>query len=154
MPLDRLQLKINAFSGKLNVCSRRILMSWIRICCNFTLQTQIFTQKYRSWLRFYSRVSEEKIGGWSLCYQVQVWSNMRRLDLIWTLLAASPDCTVRIWTSNFCRCPFWETPPTLTKTLRKKVLTNCSHLGKYSALASGLRRLRKSARCLRTPMRT
>ena len=53
----------------------------------------------------------------------QAWSNMRMSfkDLIWTLLAASPDCTVRIWTSNFCRCPFWETPPTLTKTLRKSV---------------------------------
>ena len=54
MPLDRLQLKIYAFSGKFNVCSKRVLLSWIKICRDFTLQTQIFTQKYRSWLRFYS----------------------------------------------------------------------------------------------------
>ena len=54
MPLDRLQLKIYAFSGKFNVCSKRLFLSWIKICRDFTLQTQIFTQKYRSWLRFYS----------------------------------------------------------------------------------------------------
>ena len=52
MPLDRLQLKIYAFSGKFNVCSKRVLFSWI--CRDFTLQTQIFTQEYRSWLRFFS----------------------------------------------------------------------------------------------------
>ena len=53
-PLDRLQLKIYAFSGKFNVCSKCVLLSRIKICRDFTLQTQIFTQKYRSWLRFYS----------------------------------------------------------------------------------------------------
>ena len=54
MPLNRLQLKICAFSGKFNVCSKWVLLSWIEIYRDFTLQTQIFTQKYRSWLRFYS----------------------------------------------------------------------------------------------------
>ena len=61
MPLDRLQLKIYAFSGKFNVCSKRVLLSWIKICCDFTLQTQIFTQKYRSWLRFYSEFLRKKL---------------------------------------------------------------------------------------------
>ena len=54
MPLSRPQLKISAFSGKFNVCSKCILLSWIKICRDYTLQTQIFTQKYRSWLGFYS----------------------------------------------------------------------------------------------------
>ena len=54
------------------------------LCRDFTLQTQIFTQKYRSWLRFYSeiqeltqillRISEEKIGGWRLWYWLN-WIN-------------------------------------------------------------------------------
>ena len=48
MPLDRLQLKIYEFSGKFKVCSQRVLLSLIKICRDFTLQTQIFTQKYRS----------------------------------------------------------------------------------------------------------
>ena len=61
MPIDRLQLKICAFSGKLNVCSKRVLLSWIKICSDFTLQTQIFTQKYRSWLRFYSEYLRKKL---------------------------------------------------------------------------------------------
>ena len=61
MPLDRLQLKIYAFSGKFNVCSKRVLLSWIKICRDFTLQTQIFTQKYRSWLRFYSELLRKKL---------------------------------------------------------------------------------------------
>ena len=61
MPLDRLQLKIYAFSGKFNVCSKLVLLSWIKICRNFTLQTQIFTQKYRSWLRFYSEFLRKKL---------------------------------------------------------------------------------------------
>ena len=34
MPLDRLQLKIYAFSGKFNVCSKRVLLLWIKICRN------------------------------------------------------------------------------------------------------------------------
>ena len=42
MPLDRLQLKIYAFSGKFNVCSKCVLLTWIKICRDFTLQTQIF----------------------------------------------------------------------------------------------------------------
>ena len=54
MPLDRLQLKIYAFSGKFKVWSKCLLLSWIKICRDFMLQTQIFTQKYKSWLRFYS----------------------------------------------------------------------------------------------------
>ena len=68
MPLDRLQLKIYAFSGKFNVCSKRVLLSWIKICRDFTLQTQIFTQKYRSWLRFYSEFLRKKlaVGGSAL----------------------------------------------------------------------------------------
>ena len=61
MPLDRLQLKIYAFSGKFNVCSKRVLLSWIKIYRDFTLQTQIFTQKYRSWLRFYSEFLRKKL---------------------------------------------------------------------------------------------
>ena len=61
MPLDRLQLKMYAFSGKFNVCSKRVLLSWIKICRDFTLQTQIFTQKYRSWLRFYSEFLRKKL---------------------------------------------------------------------------------------------
>ena len=61
MPLDRLQLKIYAFSGKFNVCSKRVLLSWIKICRDFTLQTQIFTQKYRSWLIFYSEFLRKKL---------------------------------------------------------------------------------------------
>ena len=61
IPLDRLQLKIYAFSGKFNVCSKRVLLSWIKICRDFTLQTQIFTQKYRSWLRFYSEFLRKKL---------------------------------------------------------------------------------------------
>ena len=61
MPLDRLQLKICAISGKFNVCSKRLFLSWIKICRDFTLQTQIFTQKYRSWLRFYSEFLRKKL---------------------------------------------------------------------------------------------
>ena len=61
MPLNRLQLKICAFSGKFNVCSKCALLSWIKICRDFTLQTQIFTQKYRSWLRFYSEFLRKKL---------------------------------------------------------------------------------------------
>ena len=63
MPLDRLQLKIYAFSGKFNVCSKRLFLSWIKICRDFTLQTQIFTQKYRSWLRFYSEFLRKNLAG-------------------------------------------------------------------------------------------
>ena len=70
MPLDRLQLKIYAFSGKFKVCSKCLLLSWIKICRDFTLQTQIFTQKYRSWLRFYSKFLMKKLAAegseWSL----------------------------------------------------------------------------------------
>ena len=61
MPLNRLQLKICAFSGKFNVCSKWVLLSWIEIYRDFTLQTQIFTQKYRSWLRFYSEFLRKKL---------------------------------------------------------------------------------------------
>ena len=32
MPLNRLQLKICAFSGKFNVCSKRVFLLWIKIC--------------------------------------------------------------------------------------------------------------------------
>ena len=62
MPLDRLQLKIYAFSGKSNVCSKHVLMPWIKICREFTLHTQIFTQKHKSWLRFYSEFLRKKLG--------------------------------------------------------------------------------------------
>ena len=65
MPLDRLQLKIYAFSGKFNVCSKRVLLSWIKIYCNFTPQTQIFTE-IQELTQILLRISEEKIGGWSL----------------------------------------------------------------------------------------
>ena len=77
MPLDMLQLKIYAFSGKFNVCSKHVLLSWIKICRNFTLQTQIFTQKYRSWLRFYSEFLRKKLAaGGSACdcdYEMQTF---------------------------------------------------------------------------------
>ena len=63
MPLDRLQLTIYAFSGKFNVCSKRVLLLWINICRDFRLQTQIFTQKYRSWLRFYSEYLSKNLAG-------------------------------------------------------------------------------------------
>ena len=53
MPLNRHQLKIYAFSVKFNVCSKWVLLPWIKICRDFTLKTQIFTQKNESWLRFY-----------------------------------------------------------------------------------------------------
>ena len=69
MPLDRLQLKIYAFSGKVNVCSKHALLSWINICRDFTLQTQTFTQKCRSWPRFYSEFLRKKLAvggsGWT-----------------------------------------------------------------------------------------
>jgi len=61
MPLDRLQLKIYAFSGKFNVCSKHVLLSWIKNCRDFTLQTHIFTRKYRSYLRFYSEFLRKKL---------------------------------------------------------------------------------------------
>ena len=78
-----------AFSGKFNVCSKRILLSWIKICCDFTLQTQIFNQKYRSWLRFYSEFLRKKNCGWGLWDQYWLnWSAKRktlttRRDLRW-----------------------------------------------------------------------
>ena len=70
MPLDRLQLKISAFSGKFNVCSKCVVSSWIKICRDFTFQSQIFTQKYSRWLRFYSEFLRKKLatGG-------SVWEN-------------------------------------------------------------------------------
>ena len=73
LPLDRLQLKIYAFSGKFNVCSKRILLSWIKNCRDFMLQTQIFTQKYRSRLRFYSEFLRKKNGSWGL-WPVRAWA--------------------------------------------------------------------------------
>ena len=48
MPLDRLQFKLYAISVKFNVCPKHVLLSRIKICRDFTLQTRIFTQKYRS----------------------------------------------------------------------------------------------------------
>ena len=63
MLLYRLQLKTYAFSGKLNVCSKRVLLLWIKICRDFTLKTQIFTQKYRSWLIFYSEFLRKNLAG-------------------------------------------------------------------------------------------
>ena len=70
MPLDRLQLKIYAFSGKFNVCSKLVLLSRIKICRDFTLQTQIFTQKYRSWLRFYSEFLRKKLAAGGSAVQI------------------------------------------------------------------------------------
>ena len=32
MPLNRLQLKMYVFSGKFNVCSKCVLLSWMKIC--------------------------------------------------------------------------------------------------------------------------
>ena len=61
IPLDRLQVKIYAFPGKFNGCSKCVLLSWIK--------TQIFTQKYRSWLRFYSEfLRKNLVGGVSDLY--------------------------------------------------------------------------------------
>ena len=84
MPLDRLQLKIYAFSGKFNVCSKLVLLSQIKICRDFTLQTQIFTQKYRSWLRFYSEFLRKKlaVGGSALDPLDHLGTLMSRLWLV------------------------------------------------------------------------
>ena len=50
MPLDRLQLKIYAFSGKFNVCSKCVLLSWIKIWLRFLLRNtgvdSDFTQNF------------------------------------------------------------------------------------------------------------
>ena len=61
MPLNRHQLKIYAFSVKFNVCSKWVLLPWIKICRDFTPETQIFTQKNESWLRFYSEFLSKKL---------------------------------------------------------------------------------------------
>ena len=79
MPLDRLQLKIYAFSGKFIFFSKRVLLSWIKICRDFTLQTQIFTQKYRSWLRFYSEFLRKKLAaeGSAMETNKKSWETMK-----------------------------------------------------------------------------
>ena len=52
MPLIRHQLNTYV---KLNFLFQMRTFEWIKICCNFTLQTQISTRKYTSWLlRLYS----------------------------------------------------------------------------------------------------
>ena len=66
MPLDRLQLKIYAFSGKFNVCSKCVLLSWIKICRDFTLQTQDLYSEIKELTQILLRISEEKFGGWGL----------------------------------------------------------------------------------------
>ena len=99
MPLNRLQLKIYAFSGKFNVCSKRVLLSWIKICSDFTLHTQIFTQKYRSWLRFFSEFLSKKLtaGGSAFdhCKVVFSWGKIRQNRF-------SPNPLIsRFWTLGF-----------------------------------------------------
>ena len=71
MPLSRPQLKISAFSGKFNVCSKCVLLSWIKICRDFTLQTQDFYSEIKELTQILLRISEEKLGGWSLWYWLQ-----------------------------------------------------------------------------------
>ena len=66
MPLSRPQLKISAFSGKFNVCSKCLFLSWIKICRDFTLQTQDFYSEIKELTQILLRISEEKFGGWSL----------------------------------------------------------------------------------------
>ena len=90
MPLDRLQLKIYAFSGKFNVCSKRVLLSWIKICRDFTLQTQIFTQKYRSWLRFYSEFLRKKLAA----------EGSETLTCLFTICGKLKEKLFQIWYSN------------------------------------------------------
>ena len=69
MPLSRPQLKISAFSGKFNVCSKCVLLSWIKICRDFTLQTQDFYSEIKELTQILLRISGEKIGGWRLWMQ-------------------------------------------------------------------------------------
>ena len=73
------------FLEKFNVCSKRVLLSWIDICRDLTLQTQIFTQKYRSWLRFYSGFLGKKLAAEGSGYNLttiltttwnQYWQNV------------------------------------------------------------------------------
>ena len=74
MPLSRHQLKIYAFSVKFNVCSKWVLLPWIKICRDFTLETQIFTQKNESWLRFYSEFLSKKlaagVSAWTILWSI------------------------------------------------------------------------------------
>ena len=74
MPLNRHQLKIYAFSVKFNVCSKWVLLPWIKICRDFTLETQIFTQKNESWLRFYSEFLSKKlaagVSAWTILWSI------------------------------------------------------------------------------------
>ena len=46
------------------------LLSWIKICLDFTLQTQTFTQELTQILL---RISEKKIGGWGLWPEGCAW---------------------------------------------------------------------------------
>ena len=74
MPLNRHQLKIYAFSVKFNVCSKWVLLPWIKICRDFTLKTQIFTQKNESWIRFYSEFLSKKlaagVSAWTILWSI------------------------------------------------------------------------------------
>ena len=88
MPLDRLQLKIYAFSGKFNVCSKCVLLSWIKICRDFTLQTQDFYSEIKELTQILLRISEEKIGSWGLwceqgwaLYCVVLWA--KKIKQVW-----------------------------------------------------------------------
>ena len=87
MPLNRLQLKMYAFSGKFNVCSKRVFLSWIQICRDFKLQTQIFTQNYRSWLRFYSEFLRKKLTAGGSAFHSQKRSiGAQRYPASWFIL--------------------------------------------------------------------
>ena len=74
MPLSRHQLKIYAFSVKFNVCSKWVLLLWIKICRDFTPETQIFTQRNESWLRFYSEFLSKKlaagVSAWTILWSI------------------------------------------------------------------------------------
>ena len=62
-------------------------LGWLK---NYSLQTQIFTQKYRSWLRFYSEFLRKKLaaGGSGLetttiLHKPQFFRKLRHFPLFW-----------------------------------------------------------------------
>ena len=79
LPLNRHQLKINAFSAKFNVCANCLLLPWIKICLDFALQAQIFTQKNTSWL---GQLGSPVIDRFGWDFETEVWSRL----WVWRLM--------------------------------------------------------------------
>ena len=65
-------------------------MSWIKICSEFTLQTQIFTQKYRSWLRFYSEFLRKKLAAGGSDHYIVPADTLLCIVQIWTTFYMTP----------------------------------------------------------------